>query len=215
MEDQATDRIYRIGQKKEVHVYCPLAIHPTIGEQSFDMVLDKLLQKKRKLSERVLWPPAGSPQDCDFLVDEAIWGKNGNANKLTYSDIFAMEPLQFDEHIAHTFRRTLQAQGLRVERTIQSHDGGADITIKNNDGLVVGIIQCKHTGSKDKQTTACEDLRRSLTSYYVKEPWLIGATNATRFQATDYDWLRSYPKGILIAGEDILECESAINKIRA
>ena len=35
VEDQCTDRVYRIGQEQEVHVYFPMAIHPNYGDASF------------------------------------------------------------------------------------------------------------------------------------------------------------------------------------
>mgnify|MGYP000078030924 CR=1 FL=1 len=54
-EAQATDRVYRIGQKKEVNVYMPIAGHPSI--RTFDQQLAKLLQKKTNLSEAVVAQP--------------------------------------------------------------------------------------------------------------------------------------------------------------
>ena len=54
-EAQATDRVYRIGQKKEVNVYMPIAAHPSI--RTFDQQLAKLLQKKTNLSEAVVAQP--------------------------------------------------------------------------------------------------------------------------------------------------------------
>ena len=69
-EDQATDRIYRIGQKKDVHIYMPLSSFveskqinryigvtdfinravPTPDRKSFDEHLDSVLQKKSILA---------------------------------------------------------------------------------------------------------------------------------------------------------------------
>src|SRR5690606_2399221 len=60
VEDQATDRVYRIGQKRDVHVHVPLAIHPVLGDGSFDALLHQLLEKKRTLSRGVLAPAAAS-----------------------------------------------------------------------------------------------------------------------------------------------------------
>jgi superfamily II DNA or RNA helicase len=57
-EDQATDRAYRIGQKKEVYVYYLQAKHPNPTIKSFDENLAALLSSKRKLSGAVLYPIA-------------------------------------------------------------------------------------------------------------------------------------------------------------
>lgn len=58
VEDQATDRAYRIGQTKDVVVHIPQSIHPdsVIRNTSFDLRLDALLTRKRQLSETLLVP---------------------------------------------------------------------------------------------------------------------------------------------------------------
>ncbi|SDC38922.1 Helicase conserved C-terminal domain-containing protein [Sanguibacter gelidistatuariae] len=53
-EAQATDRIYRIGQKREVHVHYPMALHPDL--ESFDVKLDRLLRTKVALKDAVVVP---------------------------------------------------------------------------------------------------------------------------------------------------------------
>jgi SNF2 family DNA or RNA helicase len=67
VEDQCTDRAYRIGQTCEVHVYYPRAIHPLYPNDSFDVVLHELLMRKRDLSKSMLIPMEGK-QDLDFMV---------------------------------------------------------------------------------------------------------------------------------------------------
>jgi SNF2 family DNA or RNA helicase len=56
VEDQCTDRAYRIGQTKDVTVYYPMARHSALGGGSFDYILDKILSTKRELSKEFLVP---------------------------------------------------------------------------------------------------------------------------------------------------------------
>lgn len=72
VEDQCTDRVYRIGQKKTVHVYLPMAIHPQAGDHSFDHNLHAYLDKKRRLSQEVLAPVAASEEDIEDLYTKSI-----------------------------------------------------------------------------------------------------------------------------------------------
>lgn len=51
-EAQATDRVYRIGQQKDVNVYLPIALHP--DRKSFDQHLSSLLANKIDLSDAVV-----------------------------------------------------------------------------------------------------------------------------------------------------------------
>jgi len=56
VEDQCTDRAYRIGQEKDVNVYLLRAYHPIFMEGSFDFILHDLLESKRSLSREMLIP---------------------------------------------------------------------------------------------------------------------------------------------------------------
>jgi len=71
VEDQCTDRVYRIGQTKPVHVYYPLALLPGRKEHSFDWRLHELLERKRQLSRELLLPPAATDDDTEALFRQA------------------------------------------------------------------------------------------------------------------------------------------------
>ena len=63
-ESQATDRAYRIGQVKPVHVYLPMSLSDEY--QSFDSILHQLLARKYQLAEQTL-APTTSLTDADFI----------------------------------------------------------------------------------------------------------------------------------------------------
>ncbi|TKB20422.1 MAG: DEAD/DEAH box helicase [Mesorhizobium sp.] len=71
VEDQCNDRCYRIGQDKPVTIHLPIAIHPTLGDASFDVTLDRLLTRKRSLSRNMLAPPV-SDGDIGALFGATI-----------------------------------------------------------------------------------------------------------------------------------------------
>jgi superfamily II DNA or RNA helicase len=76
VEDQCNDRVYRIGQSKPVTVHVPMAVHPSLGDRSFDANLDRLLEHKRSLSRHMLAPPVGEA-DVGVLFDQAIGPSEG------------------------------------------------------------------------------------------------------------------------------------------
>ena len=56
-ENQATDRAYRIGQERDVHVYIPITKHPRAPTlESIDQRIDQLLQDKEALAQNVIRP---------------------------------------------------------------------------------------------------------------------------------------------------------------
>jgi hypothetical protein len=46
--------VYRIGQKKDVHIHLPAVTHPELD--SFDVHLDRLLRGKMMLKDAVITP---------------------------------------------------------------------------------------------------------------------------------------------------------------
>ncbi len=72
VEDQATDRVYRIGQTKEVFVHIPLAVHPdpALSQSSFDLRLDNLMERKRALTRDLFLPPEATDTDLVRLFDD-------------------------------------------------------------------------------------------------------------------------------------------------
>jgi SNF2-related domain/Helicase conserved C-terminal domain len=72
VEDQCNDRVYRLGQVRDVQIHVPLAVHPVFQEKSFDVSLDQMLERKRHLSRRLLMPPE-SLNDASELFSQTIF----------------------------------------------------------------------------------------------------------------------------------------------
>ena len=66
VEDQCSDRVYRIGQKRDVNIYIPIATHSRI--KSHDVVLDELLKRKRNLSQEVIIPTTFDSNDYKDIL---------------------------------------------------------------------------------------------------------------------------------------------------
>lgn len=71
VENQATDRVYRIGQEKNVNVYIPMTYHPKYPNDSFDIILDDLLRSKSQLSESLLNVTEFTEQDATAFFTRA------------------------------------------------------------------------------------------------------------------------------------------------
>lgn len=82
VEDQATDRVFRIGQKRDVHVYLPMAVHPdpSIRESSFDLRLNALIGRKRKLTKDLFLPPDANDGELADLFREVSLGEPAEAS---------------------------------------------------------------------------------------------------------------------------------------
>jgi hypothetical protein len=89
VEDQATDRVYRIGQTKDVFVHIPLAVHPdpSLSEASFDLRLDALIERKRTLTRDLFLPAEANDHDLAGLFgDVSLGGSPGFKTSATHSD---------------------------------------------------------------------------------------------------------------------------------
>jgi superfamily II DNA or RNA helicase len=67
VEEQCNDRVHRIGQSRPVTVHVPMAVHPGYREDSFDCLLQNLMQRKRRLARSALWPMGDTSGDADAL----------------------------------------------------------------------------------------------------------------------------------------------------
>ena len=134
-EDQATDRAYRIGQSKDVFVYCPLvAANDFI---TFDAKLDTLLEWKRGLSGDML-NGVGDLSGKDFADLEAPGGATAFDNTpVSAADLVSMAPDAFEKFCVALWSK----QGYKTYQTPTTGDGGIDVVaIKDNEGV---LIQCK------------------------------------------------------------------------
>lgn len=69
-ELQATDRAYRIGQTREVHVYYPIAVDPLREFDTFDEKLHALLCRRRDLAAEFLAPlPSEDDLQQELMTD--------------------------------------------------------------------------------------------------------------------------------------------------
>ena len=77
VEEQCNDRVHRLGQTRPVTIHVPLAIHPDYRAQSFDLLLQSLMQRKRRLAEQALWPMGDDKGDVAAL--QAMLGQEAGA----------------------------------------------------------------------------------------------------------------------------------------
>src|SRR5439155_14183661 len=91
IEDQCTDRSYRIGQEKPVSVYTLAARHPILGDRSYDLVLNRILERKRQLSRHIFAPLDLQPGDFADLF--------GGSPSFSLDHIDGMTPGSFEEWV--------------------------------------------------------------------------------------------------------------------
>ena len=176
VEDQCTDRIYRIGQGRTVKVYYPMAVHPEIGGSSFDIKLNALLERKRAMSRDLLVPPVLAG-DESTLFQETIGSTSDHempSNDTTLDELDRMTPEQFENWVLHR----LQMHGYRSQRTPRSGDGGADgIAVHSQTGEYL-IIQCKHRQGHSCDDSPIDALLRARVVYGQEGSRMMAVTTA-------------------------------------
>ena len=178
VEDQCNDRIYRIGQKKDVTIHIPLAVHRLYKNQSFDCVLNDLMRRKRILSRSALWPATNSDGDKKALV-----GGMALENSFELGRIDSFDPVQFEHWILSEASKLDDWTALSTPVT---GDAGADGVLRHTFRPDHGaIFQAKHTANtKNKtQVSAVEEVIKSSACYGIVNPQLFVITNASGFSA--------------------------------
>ena len=199
VEDQATDRVYRIGQKRDVHVYYPIAMHPDI--KSFDVCLNELLENKRRLSRNTLLPVVESDGTVSDLYTQTT-GKC-DTNVAGIHEISAMTGKEFQDYALHRLCLHASTFGLRARSAPSSWDGGADIILEDASGEIIAVIQCKKCADMNHTKSGSDDAERALINYNVgSRAFSVVLTNA-RASAKDIAWRDEYPeKRLLIEKEN-------------
>lgn len=165
-EDQASDRVYRIGQKRPVHIYLPMATHSQF--QTFDVILHELLKRKRQLSQDTLFPTEQAEVTPKELLErlQPMRADNAKSSLLTIEDVDKLEPRFFEVFIAALFDK----QGYYVVLTPHSGDKGADVVARQRSNKIGGLlIQAKHRQAGGKSNRKAVDEVLAAKSYYEKE----------------------------------------------
>lgn len=142
LEDQATDRVYRIGQKREVHVYYPVSTDPLKQFISFDEKLGELLGQKKQLRHDFLAPIKEEDSLASELYEGLVSDDAGN-NQATPTRITPEEiaTLPFDE-FEGLVATLLAAMDFKVILTPLGSDGGIDVVGLGKEFLY--MVECKH-----------------------------------------------------------------------
>jgi len=174
-EEQATDRVYRIGAVKDVHVYIPILIHPEL--KSFDSNLQALLARKVDLKDAVISPTEVAPMDFD--VEGMFGGSIPSTSVLTPDWLEGMDWQLFEALTAELAEREF---GGNIFLTPITGDFGADVVIMSNKVNV--LIQCKCTINSLDDAKAVLEPYNARPEYEArlntKFPKLILCTNAKK-----------------------------------
>ena len=153
-EEQATDRAYRIGQKRDVHVYYPMAIFPEemcnengVKQKSFDEILDNLLNNKKALASSTLFPT----EQAEVRPDELFGNIFGFESEIKYPSLSIN---QLDKLNSNLFEAAIAAlfeiKGYDVYLTPYSNDKGVDIVVlSETQNFLVQVKQSQSLVGRD------------------------------------------------------------------
>jgi SNF2 family DNA or RNA helicase/HJR/Mrr/RecB family endonuclease len=170
-EDQASDRVYRIGQIKDVYIHHIISKLPeNMKKQSFDEGLNQLIMNKKTLSNDTLIPTS-TVSEKDLA--NSLFDNTGSLEKSEFEDIDNMTFDEFEFYVKEMFNAKGYSSSLTEK--VPSEFGADVIAIKGNEIIAV---QCKHSrvGAKiDKN--AIRQLHSEALPYY-KPTKLIAITNS-------------------------------------
>ncbi len=159
-EEQATDRAYRIGQKKDVFVHYPMAVFPDEMKdeegkklKSFDEILDTLLFNKKMLANNALFPTEQAEVSPDEIFSNIFGAKtDSKIVKLTLLDVDLLRPNLFEAFIAALYKK----QGFEIYLTPNSNDKGADVVaLKEGENYLIQAKQTKSAVGNDAIQEIC------------------------------------------------------------
>lgn len=185
-EAQATDRVYRIGATKDVHVYIPILTHPEL--KSFDSNLQELLGKKVDLKDAVVSPVEFGSDDFDktgMFGDEAPSSGHVNSDWLptmSWKNLEALAAIIAEREFNGAAKLT------------PVNDFGVDVVVNAPQGNI--LIQCKSTVRElDDPKVVTEafqagpEYEKRLGMTFSKS---ILCTNTTSIRSSVFDKAKTY-----------------------
>ncbi|MGL1921463.1 MAG: SNF2-related protein [Hyphomicrobiales bacterium] len=199
VEDQCTARSHRIGQEKQVKVYLPIAYHPGMPETSYDIILDDILSTKRELAS-ALFIPADVAKE---LVDKILSKKNKPDDEFLSRNELQIIDDRGAIYLEDWVKKQCKQAGLAVEGTKVTGDGGVDLIIRNANGDITHLIQCKHTGAITSPVEGgiIKDLSRAGKNWNVANACFVAVTNANSFSPKATNLLKQSNSLIVTRGE--------------
>ena len=178
VEDQCNDRAYRIGQKKDVHIYMPLAKHPGLQDDSFDLVLDNILTRKRGLARSLFIPVEVKSEDFSSMFQDQK--PPSGFQPFSLEESYEIETGEaFEDYVASS----LNGAGFKVRTTKRSWDKGCDLVIEKS-GFVI-LCQCKQVMSEKTLAEGVGQVIASKVAYQGQLPThLLLVTNALSLSRT-------------------------------
>jgi HJR/Mrr/RecB family endonuclease len=168
-ENQATDRAYRIGQDKDVFVYCPVIVS---GQYvTFDVRLDDLLRRKAGLADATVGGSSmasmlnGTGRDVSFteLVGDGAGGVQVERKYLTMDDVDRMDGFGFEVLCLLLWSKAGYVTQLTTKR---GGDGGIDvIALQGREGE---LIQCKSSVNAEIGWDAIKEVTAGAAKYQAQ-----------------------------------------------
>ncbi|MEA3332264.1 MAG: SNF2-related protein, partial [Pseudomonadota bacterium] len=148
-EAQATDRVYRIGQEKNVNVYFPILCHKNPDINTFDINLNRLIGQKSSLKDAVIIPEEVSPEE----LSGGLFQKTNYKSEISYSisgeDLPALGWERFEAFCAELLAKVYSCEAILTK---QGGDKGADIVLKGEKNNI--LVQCKHVMNPKNQISS-------------------------------------------------------------
>ncbi|OZI74249.1 SNF2-related protein [Bordetella genomosp. 12] len=168
-ESQATDRAFRIGQERDVFVYCPTVVADDFA--TFEVRLDELLKRKAGLSGTTLDDGGltamlnGAGKDASFseFVGDTNAAESLPKRNLTMGDVDRMDGDAFEAFCCLLWRK------LGFDATVtpkRNGDGGIDIVaVKGRDGE---LLQCKSSKAAKLDWDAVKEVVAGAARYQAR-----------------------------------------------
>ena len=179
-EAQATDRVYRIGQKKTVNIYIPILKHPNID--SFDVNLNQLINQKTALKNSVVTPEEVDPSILTRMSfgGEVKFDSTMTKDLIDPSTIKDMGWEKFEAFAAELIAASVDGS---AQLTASGTDSGADALVFAESGNI--ILQAKKSKIREINKDAAAEVYRAKPLYEKalgkRFTRLIAITNANKF----------------------------------